>query len=82
MHAPFHENVSYFVNVNVKTAIAKRLSFSSVLDVSVSGTVCSLIITILHSLDLLANYRNTIQLISIPKLSLLKYDYMTCLREH
>ena len=71
-----------FDNVNVKTAIAKRLtsviSFSSVLDVSVSGTVCSLIFTILHSLELglLANYSCSIELISIPTMGLLMYDYI------
>ena len=49
MHAIFHQLVSHFVpvNVDVKTAIAKRLtsviSSSSVLDVSVSCRDCLLL---------------------------------------
>ena len=66
MHEIFHEIVSHFVKGYVKTAIAKHISFSSVLDVGASGTVCSLILTILHSLELQANYSYTIELISIP----------------
>ena len=88
MHAIFHQIVSHFVNVNVKTAIAKRLwpnvtsviSSSSVLDVSISGTICCVILTILHSLELLANYCYTSELISFPTMGLLSSIYMTTTR--
>ena len=66
MHAIFHEIVSQ--NTHFVTSV---ISFSSVLDVSVSGTVCSLILTILHLLELIANYSYTIELISSPTMGLL-----------
>ena len=74
MHAIwiFHEIVSQ--NTQFITSI---ISFSSVLDVSVSGVVCSLILTIHHSLELLANCSYTIELISIQTMSLPSSIYAT-----
>ena len=71
MHAIFHEIVSQ--NIHFVTSV---FSFSSILDFSVPGTVCSLILTILHSLELLENCSYTIELISIPTMGpLSRIDY-------
>ena len=66
MHAIFYEIVSQ--NTHFVTFV---ISFSLVLAVSVSETVCSLILTILHPLKLLANNSYTIELTSIPAMGLL-----------
>ena len=70
--------ICYCENCNCKMHnVMSVISFSSVPDVSVSGTVCSLILTILHSLELLANSSYTIELISIPTMGLLSSIYTT-----